>query len=376
MTRTRTSLFRRPLRSKNTYLGIRGKLLVLLLAFATGPLAVIGWLVRSSTIDEQWPLLGAMITILVIMSIGFSIYISKRLTRPLNLLSEATKKLSEGDFSTRVDIKRNDELGDLADAFNAVVPRLKDHLHVKENLDLAEQVQKNLLPKAAPDIPGYDIAGFSIYCDETGGDYYDFLYSDDPEDDRLGIVVGDVSGHGVASALLMATVRGAVWSLAKYETDLGEGVREINNQLVSTTSMGRFMTLFCVVINYKANALQWVNAGHEPAMVYSAVENTFEELGGKDIPLGIENNWSYQAHIMKHLPQGSIVVIGTDGIWETRNDKGEEFGRDAFRNAIQQNADKTAAGICEAIKTELSVFRGTAPQLDDVTLVVVRNECP
>lgn len=355
-------------------MGIRGKLLVIFLSLMVAPLALVSWLLRSTITEEQWQILGGLIPFIVVLGSIISIYIARRFTRPLDQFSEATKKLSDGDFSARVDIDRSDELGGFARAFNNVVPWLKDHLQIKKNLGLAEEVQKNLLPKEAPDILGYDVAGFSLYCDETGGDYYDFLYSDDPEDTRLGVVVGDVSGHGVASALLMATVRGAVWSLAKYETDLGEGVREINNQLVATTNMGRFMTLFCLLIDFRQHAFQWLNAGHDPALIYRSDDDEFEHLTGEDIPLGIEGDWTYQAHMQTHISPGSIFVIGTDGIWETRNEKGEEFGKQAYQDIIRQNADKSSEGICQAVRQELGKFRGTAPQRDDITLVVIKNQ--
>lgn len=354
-------------------MGIRGKLLSILLMLTLVPLLGVGWLVRSTTNEEQWQWLGGLFALTIVLSIGISIYFSRRLTRPLNRLSEAAKKVSDGDLSVQVDVSRHDELGDLADAFNAMVPRLQEHMQVKATLGLAQKVQKNLLPKQNPDIPGYDIAGFNAYCEETGGDYYDFLQSPDPEDDRVGVVVGDVSGHGVASALLMATVRGAVWGLARYETNLGEGVGAINNQLVSTTSMGRFMTLFCLVFRFRSSGLQWVNAGHDPALIYTPESDTFTLLEGEDIPLGIEAEWKFKTHGMKSLPPGALLFIGTDGIWETRNERDEEFGKDRYKETIRRNADKPAADICEALHQELIRFRGATAQRDDITLVVVKH---
>ncbi len=152
----------------------------------------------------------ALLLIACIVAVGvgaLSFAAARAVTGPVELLERAVGAVADGDFATRVDIRTGDELENLGASFNAMIPRLEAHTRVQESLALAREVQQQLLPGAAPSFPGLDVAGCSVYCDETGGDYYDFLDLRDVGRHTLGVVIGDVSGHGVAAALLMATAR-------------------------------------------------------------------------------------------------------------------------------------------------------------------------
>jgi sigma-B regulation protein RsbU (phosphoserine phosphatase) len=145
-----------------------------------------------------------------------------------------------------------------------------------------------------PRVPGIDIAGQSIYCDETGGDYYDFLDVDRLNGYQLGIAVGDVSGHGIQAALLMATVRAFLKSRVKQGGSLTDVIADINRLVAEDASeTGQFMTLFYAEIEPHGKALHWVRAGHDPALLYSPDGDTFEELKGKGIALGIDGGSKY-----------------------------------------------------------------------------------
>ena len=310
--------------------------------------------------------------ILLVLLLAF--YSSRTVTEPARRLAAAARKLADGDFSVRVDVTTQDELGQLAQSFNEAVPQLEDRMKVRQALALAMDVQQNLLPQEAPQIENYDIAGKSVFCDETGGDYYDYIDLSKLGNGRIGIAVGDVSGHGFAAALLMTTVRALMRSRATRSNSLQELMNDINRHLAQDTQGGRFMTLFYLIADQGVPALRWVNAGHDPALVFDCASGNFNELSGSGIPLGIEKSWDYEECTQEQLNSGSIVIIGTDGIWESRNSEGAMFGKDAFKALIKENSAKSATEICDLVHETLTAFRGTSAQTDDITLVIIKKD--
>jgi sigma-B regulation protein RsbU (phosphoserine phosphatase) len=294
-------------------------------------------------------------------------------TRPVADLANAAGRIAAGDLEASTNITTRDELGELGRAFNDMVPQLADRMRLRESLNLAMEVQQNLLPDTPPKIEGLDVAGRSLYCDETGGDYYDFIELTEMSPHCLGIVVGDVTGHGIAAALLMATARALLRSRADRPGGMAAMMDDINHNLAADVAGHRFMTLVYMMIDAKNRALRWVNAGHDAPIVYDPTTDRFDELvGGDGIPLGIEGSWSYEEHSTEAAPGGQIIVIGTDGIWEARNPKGNMFGKEALRDIIREYADRTAEDISLAVTETLTKFRKTRSQEDDITLVVVK----
>lgn len=297
---------------------------------------------------------------------------SKTITAPINKLAVAVNRVAAGDFKTRVSIHSGDELQALGEAFNAMVPQLREHTRVREALDLAAEVQRRLLPLESPAVPGIDIAGFSAYSEQTGGDYYDFLSPASGDRKRLGVAIGDVAGHGIASALLMATVRALLRGTAGSAISPGERMNHINRNIVDGVVAGQFMTLCYLDIEPERGSARWCSAGHEPAIRFNRATNAFSELAGNDIPLGVDGQWEYHDSEIADLGPNDIVVLATDGIWEARNPRGEFFGKARLRDLIRSHRDASAAAICEAIATALERFRGSASQRDDITAVVFR----
>lgn len=243
---------------------------------------------------------------------------------------------------------------------------------MSQSLALAREVEQNLLPRTDPRINGLDIAGKSIYCDETGGDYYDYLYGSEHEEGKIGIVVGDVSGHGIESALLMTTVRAFLRQRSSMPGTVSAIVSDVNKELTwDVEESGRFMTLFYSKIDTKKKIILWVRAGHDPAIVYDSKTDSFEELAGRGLPLGIFKDSSYK-ELQRPLEPGQIIVIGTDGIWETHNPQGDIFGKEALRNIIRSQAQQPAREILRAVIDALEDFRSSGAQEDDVTLVIIK----
>jgi sigma-B regulation protein RsbU (phosphoserine phosphatase) len=299
---------------------------------------------------------------------------SRLITEPIAAFIDAGQRLSRGDYDARVDIKTGDELEQLSDVFNKTGPKLREHERMKYALELAGAVQQSLLPKETPAMQNFDIAGQCLFCDETGGDCYDFIDLSGITPDRHGIVMGDVSGHGIGSALLMAAVRGSLQSEAKYHShDLAELMTKLNQQVVRDTDTDKFVTLFYGILDGPARSLIWASAGHEPAVWYHPATQGFEELPNTGMPIGVTGSAQYEQAGPIFLTIGDILLIGTDGIREAQNARSEEFGRERLYDVLRANASHSAAAICKAIVQAVLAFLGTAPRTDDITLVVIKT---
>ena len=284
-------------------------------------------------------------------------------------------RVEEGNLTVNVPVENNDELGALAEHFNQMTDGLKERYRLRRSLNLAREVQQNLLPKENPVIEGLDIAGKSIYCDETGGDYYDFIIGGGRESALLGVAIGDVSGHGIASALLMATVRSSLRQRASSPGNTGSIISDVNRQLVlDVEDSGQFMTMLYLTIDPVNRHLHWVRAGHDPAIFYDPDSDTFEKLGGSGIALGVDENWVFEDNLKTGLTRGQIILLSTDGIWETRNPKGEMFGKEPVFHILQRHSSSSANEILETILDALNRFRRSAKIEDDITLVIIKIE--
>lgn len=252
----------------------------------------------------------------------------------------------------------------------AFVTDMTEH---KKALMLAGEVQKSMLPSEMPRVRGLDIAGRNVSCDEIGGDYYDFIWRQDSTKGMFSIVVGDISGHGVDSALLMTTARAFLRMRASQPGTISEIVTAMNNHLAQDTlDTGKFMTLFCLTIDPERQCLDWVRAGHDPALIYSPEQDEFEELKGIGIALGVSDGFKYAENHKTGLRNGQIIAIGTDGIWEAFNRDGEMFGKARYQDIIKKNADKSAEEILNAVYHELSKFTLGKKSEDDITLVIAK----
>lgn len=298
---------------------------------------------------------------------------SSNITEPIKEILRVLKCIRKGQFDERVQVVSNDEIGLTGDVINEMTEGLKERDLMKRSLELAMEVQQNLLPKENPKIKGLDIAGKSIYCDETGGDYYDFIKLDESRHANIAIVVGDVSGHGIPSALLMATARAFIRQRSDLPGELSQVISDVNRQIAGDVEeSGQFMTLFYMIVDQDSQCLEWVRAGHEPGIFYDPERDLFEDLAGPGLVLGINSEWNYVTSRKEGLREGQIIVLGTDGIWEAQNPEGEMFGKEAIYRIIRENANAEANALLDVIIDSLDHFRDGFNLQDDVTLVVVK----
>ncbi|MEM7754405.1 MAG: SpoIIE family protein phosphatase [Planctomycetota bacterium] len=307
-------------------------------------------------------------------AVFLAIVLSRRLVRPLLELRGVAERVAAGDFEARATVRTGDEIERLGETFNQMVPQLADRIRLRDSMGVAMDVQQHLLPSAPPKLPGLEIFAKSIYCDETGGDYFDFVTGNGERRPRTVVAVGDVTGHGVGAALVMASARAILRSHAAIDDDLASIAGAMNEQLFHDSLDGRFMTLFAMEIDAEGGGITWVSAGHEPALLYDPGTDTFEQLDAKDIPLGVEPGWAFKSFCRPALAPGQVLLVATDGIGETRNASGELFGADRLRELVRSHAKKPIEDLYAALETALDVHRGPRPQQDDITLVVIRSD--
>lgn len=328
--------------------------------------------VHDTTREELVATAGAALIMILLATLA-AFFGSRNITRPILELAAAADRLSLGDFSARITLRTGDERDQVIHAFNAMVPRLADNLRLQESLRLATEVQRNLLPRRDPSVPGLDISGISLYCDETGGDYFDFLDIREDKPGKASIVVGDVSGHGLYSALLMASARASLRLRCDMPGTLSVVIGDVNRQFCQDVAdSGAFMTLFYLVADSKRQALSWVRAGHDPGILYDPAEDRFEDLFGKGSALGLSPESAFEENERIGIRRGQVVFVGTDGIWETIDSQGRMFGRQRVHEILRRDHARSARQIVERVIRELEVFRGPLRAVDDVTMVVVK----
>ncbi len=311
--------------------------------------------------------------IFIAVGVFLAVVVTTNLTRPLGEIIQVLRAIRRGRLDRKVRVTSNDEIGYTGDVINDMTEGLRERERMRHAMALAWEVQQSLLPRRPVRRAGLDVAGRSTFCDQTGGDYFDFIDIGAQSDGRLALVVGDVSGQGIPSALIMATVRASLRLRCRLPGSISQIVGDVNRQLAGDMEdSGRFMTLFFMEVDPGRRHLRWVRAGHDAALLYDPRADTVTELSGRGIALGVDDDWRYDQYEKTDLSPGRFVVLATDGIWEARNRAGEMFGKPRLHAVLRRNRDRTASGMLGAVVDAVDEFReGTTPE-DDVTLVVAR----
>lgn len=250
--------------------------------------------------------------------------------------------------------------------------RLMEERHalriLQEELRLARDIQRKLLPKEPPRIPGYRIVGRSNPAKRVGGDYFDFL---DLEDDQLGLCLADVSGKGITAALLMSNVQATIRSQCRLSRDIGACVRRSNDMLHASTESDKFVTMFYGIVDTGTHRLQYCNAGHNPPiMLGGGIGSALLETGGP--VLGVLPGFRYEWGETE-FRAGQTLLVYSDGFSEAMNRRFEEFGDERLRASAESKADHSPEQLVESISSEVSSFCGDAPQADDMTIMAVQR---
>src|SRR5829696_585719 len=248
---------------------------------------------------------------------------------------------------------------------------LEEHLEqerFERELQLAREIQQRFQPSAPPAVPGYELQGISFPSYQIGGDYYDFIQCGDG---RLVVALGDVSGKGTSAALLMSSLHAAVHAQVASCRPITETVGAVNRYLADNTPANRFVTLFYAELDPLTGSLSFINAGHNPPII-AHEGGKLETLGAGGLPLGILPDFDYREGRTQLRP-GDTLVAYSDGVTETQNPAGEEFGTMRLQEVITQNLDRSAAALRDKIEAALSAFAQGTPAVDDITLVIVKR---
>jgi sigma-B regulation protein RsbU (phosphoserine phosphatase) len=240
---------------------------------------------------------------------------------------------------------------------------------LKANLQIARTIQQGMYPTQALEIPGYAMAWVTRSCDETGGDYFDFIAG---ADGCIYCAVGDVSGHGIGAALLMATGRAELRALLSVKTDCKEIVDRLNGLLAQDMDSAKFMTLVLFRLDPRTHALTHVNAGHDPPILLRADGRTMDVLGSTGIPLGMLPEWSYEVGADRVFAIGDALLLTTDGVWEAPSPSGDRYGKRRLEEVLLRHADDGAQGVVDAILEDVDRFTSGVLE-DDLTIVVLKR---
>lgn len=240
---------------------------------------------------------------------------------------------------------------------------------ITRELEIARDVQQKLLPQHAPEVDSLDYYGVCIPAEAVGGDYFDYFKINKNE---IAFAVADIAGHGLSSALLMAGLVGFVRSNAiVYEDDLKTFMEKVNVLMCGSTDGSRFATFFYSVYNSENKSLHFVNAGHNPPLLYRHKSNSFEELKTDGFIIGGISSFKYKDAIAG-LEKNDLLVLYTDGITEAFNLKNEQFGEERLKKTITHNKFLNAKELSNKILEEVKEHSGGREQADDMTLLIVK----
>jgi sigma-B regulation protein RsbU (phosphoserine phosphatase) len=312
------------------------------------------------------------LTICIILILLFIRRTIDQITSRIKEITVAADELSKGNFGPSFPVKTRDEVGELTKCFNKMTQQLQHRILLKEAIGVAREVQQNLLPQKGYSTAGVVVAGISIYCDETGGDYFDIIEFNDNRE-KIAVVVGDVVGHGIGAALLMTTVRALLRSRIALPHKLDEVINEVNRLLCHDTARtGSFVTLFCLEVDKSNNSINWVRGGHDPAIVFTPKTQKFDELKGKGVALGVDADWVFEYNEVRLDEHEKLILIGSDGAWEVENEVGEQFGKERIKQMISTKYYLAPDVLLQLIIREIDIFRGEKSLADDITLAIIK----
>jgi len=325
-------------------------------------------------------LLGILFLVVQGAALVFGAWLARSITSAVHELFVGTERVRQGDFAHRIRIDSRDQLGDLAASFNRMSASIEHLLHVqreKQRLDdelrIARDIQKSLLPVDPPRVPGLAIADLCEPAREVGGDYYDFF---DLGPRRLGVLVADVSGKGTSAALYMAELKGLMLALSHEEPSPRRLLVDVNRRLAGQLDNRSFVTMIYAVIDLDAGTLTCARAGHTPLITVSGGRSEVLVPNGMIIGLRLPGATErFEALLEEHtraIRPGDVVVLYTDGITEAMNADGDLFSDQTLAETVASHHTLDPAGIRERVLRDVRAFVGDAEPHDDMTMVVLK----
>lgn len=239
---------------------------------------------------------------------------------------------------------------------------------LEAELEMSQIVQRALLPQQLPSIDGVDLAAFSRPSEIIGGDYFDFFKF---KDGTQGIVIADVSGHGVSAGMLMSSLQTALRTMAPDTDSPAEILERINRFYIHNINITTFVTVFLARFDPVTREFEYVNAGHNPPDLYRRAQGEIMWLMPTAAAVGLAEDYHPQTRSVT-LEDGDVLLLYTDGLTEASNGSGEQFGDDRLDELIKQNAHLPAAEVIQSLRQEVSVFNGNRRLEDDITIIALK----
>lgn len=239
---------------------------------------------------------------------------------------------------------------------------------MEDELQIAREIQKGLLPSVLPSIPGFELAATNVSSKQVGGDYYDAIAM---PDGRYVIAIGDVSGKGTPASLLMANLQATIRALVPLNLSLSELTSRVNDLMCQNTGADKFITFFWAIIDPATKTLTYVNAGHNYPYLFHA-DGSVDQLEKGGMILGVMPTMTAYEEEGKQLRTGDLLILFTDGVSEAMSKDSVEFGEDRLQKLIRENARLSAQALMDAIHQDILEFTTGAPQSDDITMMIVK----
>src|SRR4051812_22324545 len=328
--------------------------------------------------------IGALFLIIEVMALIAGFALAKSLTGSVHELFTGTERVRQGDFTHKITIKSEDQLGELAGSFNSMTASIEDLLRqaaekkrLEEELRIAHEIQMSLLPQGPLKVPGLSVTALCVPAREVGGDYYDFLPLDDG---RVGVLIADVSGKGTSAALYMAELKGLMLSLSEIHSSPRELLIAANRIIAHHLDARSFITMTYAVVDLRRRIMTYARAGHTP-LIYVPVAG----VGARDVRILVPDgmvvglkldNGEMFARLLQEetiaLQPGDLYLFFTDGISEAMNVHDDCFGESRLGELVQAHAHLASTELRERVLREIAAFVGDAPQHDDMTMILLK----
>jgi serine phosphatase RsbU (regulator of sigma subunit) len=327
--------------------------------------------------------LAVLFLIIQAVALVMGLALARSITSAIHELFTGTERVRHGDFTHRIQVASRDQLGELAESFNQMTGSIEGLLQtaaekkrLEEELRIARQIQMSLLPRGPLGFPGLGVTALCVPAREVGGDYYDFFHL---PDERLGILIADVSGKGTSAALYMAELKGLVLALSQTHHSPRDLLIEVNRIISDNLDSRSFITMTYAVIDRHAGVLTYCRAGHTPLIYRPAgtpddaqVLTPSGLVVGLRIPGAAEKFADLLDEQRIDLAVGDIITLYTDGISEAMNAAGDLFGDARLSRIIEEHGHLSSGELRERILREIEAFVGGADQHDDMTMILVK----
>jgi sigma-B regulation protein RsbU (phosphoserine phosphatase) len=330
--------------------------------------------------------IGALFLIIEVMALVAGLALAKSLTGSVHALFTGTERVRQGDFTHKIAVKTEDQLGELAGSFNSMTASIEDLLRqaaekkrLEEELRIAHEIQMSLLPQGPLLMAGLSVTALCVPAREVGGDYYDFLPLGDQ---RVGVLIADVSGKGTSAALYMAELKGLVLSLSEIHDSPRDLLIAANRIIAHHLDARSFITMTYAIIDLRARTMTYARAGHTP-LIYvpgSCPDGAPRQVqilipDGMVVGLKLDNGEMFARHLVEEtiaLQAGDLYLLFTDGISEAMNAHDDLFGESRLGQLVETHAHLPSEELRERMLREIAAFVGDAPQHDDMTMILVK----